>query len=284
MRPRLLCLLALTIWAGCVHTPAPDPGADLPPDAPAVAEILADLSRPDRSITNFSSLGTIRMQLPGQAARQRFTRSYINFQPPARFYARAMKATQAVNIHVDETTFLLDHQAERVFYFGHEGDRFDDVALDVAPSIIFREFFLADYLSELRENQVAMLRYSPEDGRAVLGIFTASRRQRLAHQLIVGNGPEGWRVVQSDLMGPDGHLLAATRYADYAVVDGVFMPRLIETKLPQSGGLLSFEIQSNAQANRQNPAPIADLSAVRESLLAAGYREVTGTPSEGTRP
>jgi len=284
MQRYLLCFLALASCAGCVHTPKPDSNADFPQGTPASSEILASLRQPNRLVTNFSSLGTIRMQLPGQAARQRFTRSYINYQRPDRFHASAMKGTQSVNIYIDGSTFLLEHQAERQFYYGREGDHFEDIALDVAPSVVFGEFFLANALAELNNSQVELLHFDAADQSAELGIFTGGKPRRLAHRLTTIMGPDGWHVAQNILLRPDGSVLATTQYDDYAVVDGVFMPKLITTEVPESDGLLSFQIQTNARANRSTPEPLGDIAEIRNTLLAAGYREIPGIPAKGIEP
>lgn len=284
MRRHLICILALAMWAGCIHTPIREEAPELPPEAPSAGEILADLTRADRAFTSFSSNGTIRMRLPGQAATQRFTSSFVRLQPPDRFYARAMKLTQGVHIYVDGDTFLLDHESERVFYFGREGDRFEDVALQVSPSVVFREYFLTDTLAGRREAQFELLAYDAERNEAQLGLFTSGRQRRQERHLWVSRGASGWQVDRNDLLGTSGEPVAETRYTNYDRVDDVFMPRRIETMLPQSDGLLSFEIQSNAQANRSNPMPIEDPLTVRAALLAAGYREVHGIPSEGITP
>src|SRR5690606_20257889 len=156
MRHYPLCILIILAGlAGCQHLPkSAAPEGDVPPGAPAPGEVLADLTAPDRTGTNFSSSGTIRMRLPGQAATQRFDRSHVRYHRPGRYFARAFTVGQSVNIDADGPVFLLDVPQEQTFYYGREGDRFEDVALDIAPSLIFREFFLVDALRGVEEESL----------------------------------------------------------------------------------------------------------------------------------
>lgn len=285
MRHYPLCILIILAGlAGCQHLPqTAAPGGDLPAGAPAPGEVLADLTAPDRAVANFSSSGTIRMRLPGQAATQRFDRSHVRYLRPGRFYARAFKVGQSVNIYADGPVFLLDVPQEQTFYYGREGDRFEDVALDIAPSLIFREFFLVDALRGVAEESLRILEYDPKTRRAVVAVFAADRPRRLERELVVAPGPEGWFVAESTLFDRDGSRRARTVYENYGRVDGVYMAGKTTSFLPDGDGELSFEIQSNPQVNRAEPRPVEDVEDVRRDLLSRGFREVRGAREESER-
>ena len=138
---RLLILLILTVLSagGCAHLRHTPPAPELPPDAPDVREILDSLAAPERRLSNLEGSGTIRMRLPGEAGTQRFQTGYVCFQQPDKFFAEGRKVGYVVRVHIDGPRFLLELPSENTFYFGEEGDQFDDIALEVAPSQICRE-------------------------------------------------------------------------------------------------------------------------------------------------
>lgn len=282
MRYALPTMLLLSLcFSACVHTPSSTPTRPLPPGSPTADAILADLVQADRKLINFSSRGALRMQRPGEAGIQRFDTSHVRFLRPARFYADARKLGQAVKVYINGDTFLLELPSENVFYYGSEGDRFDDVALEIAPSLLFRELFLVDTLAGLDVNQIEVQSWDAEAQRAVLAVYRAGRRRMLERHLTVERGTAGWQVAESRLYDAAGAVLCETRCENYDRLDGVYMPKDIRVDFPQSGAALRYEIVPNLlKANRENPLDVENVAEVRKSLLEKGYREITGVAGE----
>ena len=170
MRQTLLRILLILCLPACVHTPDARHDGGLDPGAPDPAQVLGDLTAPDRAIQNLESNGTIRMQLPGEAGTQRFETGRIQFQAPAQFLAQGRKLNVVVKVYSEGEAFLLELPAENTFYTGAEGDRFEDIALDIAPSEIFRELFLIGVLDQIDPEKLAVESFDAATGRAVLAL------------------------------------------------------------------------------------------------------------------
>lgn len=284
MRRSYLSFLIILAMSGCQHLPGPGRPAPLPAGAPESGTVLADLARADRVVRNFSSGGTIVMELPGQAGRQRFNQSRVHFIAPARIYAKAFKLGQTVHIYVDGDTFLMDVPAENTFYFGHSGDHFPEVNMAIAPPEVLREFFLANTLAEIDPANVALVAYDARAARAELAIYPGVGRRQAQRVVVAELGPEGWEAVESRLLDPHGGLLASIHFEAYDRFDGVRLPGKTVASLANGEGELSYQIQSNPRVNRAEPIPIEAVAAVRANLIAKGYREVTGIPASGDTP
>lgn len=285
MRHFLLLLLLILPMAGCVHTRQNLPQPILPPGAPEVAPILASLNGPDRILNNLESNGTIRMQLPGEAGTQRFDTGRIQFQAPDRFLAQGRKLNVVVRIYSTGEAFLLELPSDNTFYDGREGDHFEDIALDIAPSRIFRELFLIGLLDGVDPGRVAVTAYDEQEKRAVLEVRSEGRKRKLARRLVVENVPEGWVVVESQVFDADGDLIGKTECQDYVRLAGVLLPAKVTASFPKHEAEMSFFMRTNtAKVNQEQPLAMDDIDAKRAELLEKGFREVRGeTKKDGAQ-
>lgn len=282
MRHAIPFILLTLCASACVHSRPPLAKPSPVPGSPGADAILADLTKADRNLANFSSNGEIWMRLPGEEAIQNFDPCHVRFLRPAQFYADAKKVGQGVRVYINGDTFLLELPSKNTFYFGREGDHFDDVALDIAPSMLFRELFLAETLSRLDTGQVELLSYDAAGQRAELAVYQGARHRVLERRLTAESGPDGWYVTESLLMDGTGGIECQTECKDYGHLDGVYLPQWIEVNFPGSGAMMRFKLRPQLlKANRAAPREVDDVNAVRAALLAKGCQEVRGVPAEG---
>lgn len=280
----LLLILILPI-SGCVHSRRHAPDAVVPLNAPEVSTIVQSLTGTDRSLQNLESNGTIRMQLPGEAGTQRFETGRIQFQAPAQFLAQGRKLSVVVRVYSNDEAFLLELPSENTFYFGREGDHFEDIALDIAPSRIFRELFLIGLLDGIDAERVTMESFDASKNQAVLAVHGEGRRRKLVRRLIVENTSEGWTVVESQVFDAAGVLIGQTHCEDYVRLAGVLLPSRVTASFPQHEAEMSFFMRANtAKVNQEKPLALDDIAAKRIELLEKGFREVRGeTKKDGVR-
>lgn len=277
MRHILLLILLILPMAGCVHTRESAPEATLPPGAPEVGEILADLQSPDRHIENLASNGEIRMRLPGEAGIQRFPQGRVHFQQPAQFFAQGRKGG-VVRIYSEGGRFLLELPSEKTFYHGAEGDHFEDIALDIAPSRIFRELFLIDLLDGIAPERVQIESHDEAARQTVLAVYGEGRRRRVERRLIVAPSPEGWTIVESQLFDVNEQLIGRTVCEDYQRLGGILVPTRVTVTFPEHEAEMSFTMSApSVKINQAPPPAMDDIDAKRAELLAAGFREVNST-------
>lgn len=282
MRQTLLRILLILCLPACVHTPDARHDGGLDPGAPSPAEILGDLNGPDRAIQNLESNGTIRMQLPGEAGTQRFETGRIQFQAPAQFLAQGRKLNVVVRVYSEGDAFLLELPAENTFYTGSEGDRFEDIALDIAPSEIFRELFLIGVLDQIDPDKLEVESFDAAANRAVLALRGAGRRAKVARRLTVEKGPEGWTVVESQVYDDAGELIGQTACEEYLRLGDVLLPSRVTATFPRHEAEMSFFMRPNtARVNQTSPLTLDSIDAKRAELLEKGYREIQGDNSKG---
>lgn len=274
MRPLLLLIFLILPMAGCVHTRQAPPGASLPSGAPAVGEILADLQAADRHIENLASNGEIRMRLPGEAGIQRFPQGRVHFQQPAHFFAQGRKGG-VVRIYSEGGRFLLELPSEKTFYHGAEGDRFEDIALDIAPSRIFRELFLIDLLDGTAPERIHIVSHDPAKGQTVVAVYGEGRRPRVERRLIVVPSPEGWTILESQLFDAEEKLIGRTVCEDYLRLGGILVPTRVTVTFPRHEAEMSFAMSPpSVKINQATPPAMESIDAKRRELLAAGFREI----------
>ncbi len=277
MRPVLLLILLILPIAGCVHTRQTAPEATLPPGAPEVGEILADLQAPDRHIENLASNGEIRMRLPGEAGIQRVPQGRVHFQQPAQFFAQGRKGG-VVRIYSEGGRFLLELPSEKTFYHGAEGDHFEDIALDIAPSRIFRELFLIDLLDGIAPERVHIESHDQSSGQSVMAVYGEGRRRKVERRLVVASSPEGWTILESQLFDAEEQLIGRTVCEDYLRLGGILVPTRVTVTFPEHEVEMSFAMSPpSVKMNQAAPPAMDDIDAKRAELLAAGFREVNST-------
>lgn len=277
MRPFPLLILLILPMAGCLHTRQDAPEADLPPGAPDVGAILADLQRPDRHIENLASNGEIRMRLPGEAGIQRFPQGRVHFQQPAQFFAQGRKGG-VVRIYSEGGRFLLELPSEETFYHGAEGDHFEDIALDIAPSRIFRELFLIDLLDGIAPERVHIESHDQAAGQTILAVYGEGRRRKVERRLVVVPSTEGWTILESQLFDAEGRLIGRTVCEDYQRLGGILVPTRVTVTFPEHEAEMSFAMSPpSVKINQADPPAMDDIDAKRAELLAAGFREVNST-------
>jgi len=277
MRHVLLLILLILPMAGCVHTRQTAPEAALPPGAPEVGDILTDLQDQDRHIENLASNGEIRMRLPGEAGIQRFPQGRVHFQQPAQFFAQGRKGG-VVRIYSEGGRFLLELPSEKTFYHGAEGDHFEDIALDIAPSRIFRELFLIDLLDGIAPERVRIESHDQASGQSVLAVYVEGRRRKVERRLVVAPSSEGWTILESQLFDADENLIGRTDCEDYQRFAGILVPTRVTVTFPEHEAEMSFAMSPpSVKINQAAPPEMDDIDAKRAELQAAGFREVNST-------
>jgi hypothetical protein len=277
MRSILLLLVLILPMAGCVHTRQGAPEATLPPGAPEVDAILQSLQAPDRHFANLASNGEIRMRLPGEAGIQRFTQGRVHFTAPAQFFAQGRKGA-VVRIYCEGGRFLLELPSEKTFYHGAEGDHFEDIALDIAPSQIFRELFLIGLLDGIPAERVVLESFEAGTGQAVLAIHGEGRRKKVERRLVVAQLPEGWCVLESQIFDDQESLIGRTTCEAYQRLGGVVLPTRSTVTFPACEAEMSFYMSPpSVKVNQATPPAMESIDTKRAELLAAGFNEVNGT-------
>ena len=277
MRLVLLLILLILPMAGCVHIRHAAPVSPVPPGAPEVEKILADLQAPDRHIENLASNGEIRMRLPGEAGIQRFPQGRVHFQQPAQFFAQGRKGG-VVRIYSEGERFLLELPSEKSFYHGAEGDRFEDIALDIAPSRIFRELFLIDLLDGIAPERVHIESHDQATGQTQLAVYGEVRRRKVQRRLIVAPSPAGWIILESQLFGGEATLIGRTVCEDYLRLGGVFVPTRVTVTFPEHEAEMSFAMSApSVKINQVAPPAMESIDTKRAELLAAGFQEINST-------
>jgi hypothetical protein len=277
MRPVLLLILLILPLAGCVHTRQTAPEATLLPGAPDVGEVLSALQASDRHIENLASNGEIRMRLPGEAGIQRFPQGRVHFRQPAQFFAQGRKGG-VVRIYCEGARFLLELPSEKTFYHGAEGDHFEDIALDIAPSQIFRELFLIDLLDGIAPERIHIESHDEAACQTVLAVFGEGRRRKVERRVVVAGSPEGWIILESQLFNAEEQLIGRTVCENYLRLGGILLPTRATVTFPEHEAEMSFAMSPpSVKINQAVPPAMDDIDAKRAELLAAGFHEVDST-------
>ncbi len=273
----VVILLLILSLGGCVHGPRRPKVTSLPTGAPEIQTILADLQAHNAVLSSLKIGGNIRLRQPGEKATQNFRGGTIQFQAPDQFLMRVRKGAFRMHVYTADDRFLLALPAEETFYFGREGERFDDILLDVAPSQLLRELFFLDTPGIDARAHTVLEKYVEAEETALLAVYAPGHQGRLKQRLRVKN-VDGWRITEVSVFNETGALLAHTICESYKTIKGVLVPATVTAYFPLHDAEMGyratkFEFRLKSQA----PLPMETIEEARTALLAKGYQEVVGT-------
>ena len=278
MRTHLVLVLIILLFVGCAHR-SPQPHVpSLSAGAPDVQTILADLQAHNAILSSLKIWGNIRLRMPGEEATQNFRGGTIQFQAPDRFQMRVRKGPFRMQVYAEGNRFLLALPADKAFYVGQEGDRFDDILLDVAPSQLLRELFFLNTPGVNVTERTVMEAYSPTEETALLAVYASGRRGRLKRQLHVKN-EGGWRITELSVFDETGSLLAHTRCEAYKTIREIPIPFTVTVDFPRDNAKMGYNATKVIlRLESETPLSIETIEEARAALLTRAYKEVQGTP------
>tara|TARA_R110001592_G_scaffold128263_2_gene340352 strand:- start:1074 stop:1928 length:855 start_codon:yes stop_codon:yes gene_type:complete len=278
MRTFLFIAFSLLIFSGCVHDPTRPHLTNLAPGAPDVGTILDDITANTDALNSLEGTGIVRLSVPGSDGIQNFRTGFIQFERPDRFFFRGRKGTFVVQVYVEGDRFLLDLPSRDVFYYGRQGDRFDDLDLDVAPSRIVQELFFLNVLGDDGGGKVEVTAYDEASSTAELSVYADEQGRKLQRRVVVRK--EGtWRVTGVSVYGPGEALIAETVCTGYEEIDGVVTPMDVKSVFPDRHAEMEYNLSATkTRVNTDGLRPVATLDEARAALLADGVAEVLGQP------
>lgn len=241
-RPFIAILASLAL-AGCAGLGERLTSSPSPSDAPALAEILADLIENDNAIQNFRASGTFTLQIPELDGIRKFHQGSIAFRRPADLHARARH--RVTGIVLFELTcvgkeYLLEFPTQPDEYFYEsDGIQFTSVPTRVSPSEIAREMFLPESWAELRPKEIRMTAYDAESHIATLEIGKVRNPRR---RILVKGVP--WRIYQNTLFDEAGAVRAKTTLEDYHEIDGLRFPAKVDAVFPGEEARMTFQMRN----------------------------------------
>lgn len=253
----------------------------LPPNAPTVEDILADLVENDARLANFRAGGKFILKTPELETTYLLAQSTIVFRRPADLYVTGRKyGTVGMRLACVGRAFLLELPTEKQYYYRPEGERFEEVSYAVSPADIAREMFLPEDWTELPSRRVALTGYNAQDGTATLEILAGRVQKRLHRRLTVRGAP--WVITHSELIDRDGETLAVTTKDEYYEREGVRFPRRVECVFPSLDAQMSFTVQNFTLNTKLDDSWFAIRERVGQ-LRAEGYEEVEYRPVKESR-
>lgn len=240
VRPAL-CLLVLTLIAGCVHVGSPFRQYAIPPSAPPVDDILADLAANDGAIAGFRAAGAFIVETP-EITKRRF-QGRVVYQRPHDLSLRGnhpVLGTRIFEMECRGDAWVIDIPSENQRFAGHGAAEFDGVeGVSVTPFDIAREVFFQEDWEAVAPDQVEMLRYSPRTQSAVLVV---TRPDGFRRRIEVAGAP--WVVTRSSLYTPEGELLSEVERGEYREVDGFRVASRVVSTFPLNNASFEFRLRS----------------------------------------
>jgi hypothetical protein len=266
-------LLFICCGMGCASLGTRLTHAPLPPGAPEVETVLADLARNDEAVQSFKARGTFTLKTPELETIYLLHQSDISFKRPDYLYVVGRKyAATVLRLTCSGPEFLIELPTERQYYYRAEGEQFAGVSFRISPVDILREAFLPEDWSRLSSRQVRMTAYDAGTQTADLEIYASPRTGTPRRRLTVQGAP--WVVLHSQLLDEDGKVVAETAKSEYQVTpEGVRFPARVESAFPHENAFMHFNMRKfdlNAPLDSLN----RDIRGRAAALGREGYAEV----------
>jgi hypothetical protein len=278
-----LFLVFILFLGGCIHHREQAKAPPLPDGAPNLDALLSDIDSATSALQSLESTTYLRLESPAAEGVLSSRTARIHFRRPGRFFAQIRKGHYVARLHVDETRFIMELGFEKVFYHGREGERFEELVMQVAPSQIVRELFILEPLGGADSRRVRLSAFDPEQQTAVLNVYRTKRKQTITRRIdMVQDG--GWRIASVTVFDAGGTPVAVTQCSDYREIDDVVLPASVTATFPTHGTEMRYSLSTRkTKVNRPIGYPMKDLDVVRKELLAKGYTEISGIPESERR-
>ncbi|MBI3192663.1 MAG: hypothetical protein HYZ36_08355 [Pedosphaera parvula] len=247
--------------------------ADLPPDAPAVDTILADLAANDTQMATFSATGTFSLKAPELKSIEQFRQSSVLFQRPDALNVVGRRYAKAVfELTCAHPAFLIGFPTEREFLYRPEGATLRNQELAISPADLAREMFFPEVWTEMPPERVRMLSYDAATQRAQLAVYEKFR-SRTPQRLLDVEGGTHWVIVRNERLDASGNTLAVTERTDYREEQGVRYAAAITTHFPQQDAFMTFTMK-RITLNEPVKAAEFDVHAKAAALERSGWAPI----------
>ncbi len=232
-----LCLVALvmTALAGCTRFHDRFVRTQLPPGAPNLKAILADLGANDAAIENFSARGQVLIESPDLAGKERFSGS-LQFRRPGDLHILGrhnVLLTRLFELTCVGPEFLVEFPGKREPYYRFENEQSEDVEFSVSPFDIVKMFFPESW-QDIRRNEVRLVAYDVANQQAILEIGKKGQpRRRITVTpvtLATSATESAWVLSVNEVLDDNGEVLSRTAFTDYVLIDGVRFPSVTESR------------------------------------------------------
>jgi hypothetical protein len=274
--------LTILLAGGCAHLGTRIEQQPLPPGAPAINEILADLAANDAAVDRFQATGGFELKTPEIERIYTLQQSSISFRRPSDLYVVGRRYGHAVlRLRCVGPAFLIELPRSKEYIYRPEGERFDSVKYPVSPADIAREMFLPEDWAKIHEGRARLTAYDEENQTATLEIFSGPRRRHPERILQVQGKP--WVIVESQLLDREGIPLAITRKGDYHERSGIRFPKQVECIFPGENAYMRFEMREFALHRELDDAWFRIPEQLAE-LRRLGFREVEPQEADWDTP
>ncbi|NUM53034.1 MAG: hypothetical protein HUU46_05265 [Candidatus Hydrogenedentes bacterium] len=252
----LLALATLyAVASGCATTGKARPveALTLPPGAPSLDEIVADLRANDEALTDFRAAASFTLTSPRLESVQSFRSGTVAYRKPADLYIVGKKNMGVVVFELISRgpEFLIDFKSvqdvDDRYYCSFEADDLANVPFPVAPADIAHEMFSPIDWTKTKDKDIRLTAFDEAAGQATLDVALDGG---LVRQIVVQGEP--WRIVHNTLTDATGTTLSDTTMDNYQDVDGVRIPTALEARFPVEETHVTFELR-NVRANTGLP-------------------------------
>lgn len=261
-----VCLLA----AGCAHVAPRLAPVSLPPGAPTVQQVLADLAAADSAINSFTASGAFTMESPEFNATKYFKDGVIVYRRPADLsvVARKLLGATVMRLTCVSDEFLIEFPATNDKpYYRLAGERYRNVPFSVSPSAIAREMFFPEPWTQLAPDEVRLTAYDAATQTATLEIGPARTPRR---RVTVTGAP--WSVTRNERLDDHGRPIAISTREDYRELGGTRFPYRIDAQFPTERTRMNFEMR---QVTLNQPVDDA-LFDIKSRAREAGVADAAG--------
>ena len=228
---RHLCVAALvvTALAGCARFHERLGQAQLPPGAPDLDAILADLGANDAAIENFVAKGRVFIESPDFVGTEWF-RGSLQFRRPGDLHILGLHKVlpkTLFELTCVGSEFLVEFPGKREPYYRFENEQSEDIEFSVSPFDIVRMFFPESW-QDIRRNEVRLVGYDEANQQAVLEV---GKRRHVRRRVTVTpvTGP-AWVLSINEVLDESGAVISRTTFTDYVLIDGIRFPSVTESE------------------------------------------------------
>jgi len=275
LRKACAIVVLCAAYSGCVHLGHRLEQIALPPGAPEVGEILANLAANDQALQNFQATGTFTLISPERPGVDRFRQSTVTFRKPTDLYVVGRKVAlpkPLFRLTCVGTEYLIEFPTEKEYYYQLKGERFDSVPFSVSPSDVAREMFFPESWAELTPKRVRMTAFNEALRTATLEILEPGfPRWWVRRRITVKGAP--WVVIQSKRFDKYGNLIAVTTKTNYREPLGVRFPAVVDAEFPGEGTQMTFDMRT-IKPNVDLDDSVFDIDAIKSKLGRLGHKPV----------